>query len=403
MNNLDCEWSISFIPFWEIILSIVLSLLLAGCQQDKSDSKVPNAAEEAENWSFPVLTELDEAIANEMLGSNVPGLAACVIKGGQTVWCNGYGYADLESERLVDTKTPFMLASVSKTVTGVALMQLIDENALSLDSPINDLLDFEVNHPEDNQAMTPRMLMSHASGIADNWNVMGNLYADGDSPIELGNFLEGYLTPGGQWYNANQNFISSGVASKVQYSNIGAALVGHLVEAVTGDAFSSYTENNIFAPLEMSNTGWFISDFEADTVAVPYEWYDGEWHRVNHYGYPDYPDGSLRTGAEQLSQFLRMFSNGGQLEEALILSEDAVSEMNRAHYPELDSEQGLIWYRWTFEGQSIIGHNGGDIGVSTEMGLREDGVGFVILMNSDGRSNTLSRIEAMMFEAAEAL
>ena len=104
-----------------------------------------------------------------------------------------------------------------------------------------------------------------------------------------------------------------------------------------------------------------------------------------------------------MSQFLKMFSNGGQLGDALILSENAVSEMSRAHYPELDSEQGLIWTRWIFEGQSIIGHNGGDIGVSTEMGLREDGVGFVILMNASGRANTLSRIESMLFEAAEGL
>ena len=83
-----------------------------------------------------------------------------------------------------------------------------------------------------------------------------------------------------------------------------------------------------------------MSDFGSDTVAVPYEWYDGEWHRVNHYGYPDYPDGSLRTGAT-VSEFLWMFSNGGQLEEALILSEDAVSGNESAHYPELDLEQGL--------------------------------------------------------------
>ena len=387
----------------EAKMLFITPVFFAACQSDKSEQHLPNAAEEAEEWSFPVLAELDEAIANEMLGSHVPGLAACLIKAGQTVWCNGYGYADLEAERLVNSQTPFMLASVSKTVTGVALMQLIDENALALDTSINEILDFEVHHPDDTQAMTPRLLMSHASGIADNWNVMGTLYADGDSPIELQSFLEGYLTPGGQWYNADRNFLSSGVASEIQYSNIGVALAGHLVEAVTGEAFSTVTENHIFAPLEMSQTGWFMADFEPDTVAVPYEWGDGEWRRINHYGYPDYPDGSLRTGAEQLSQFLKMFSNGGQLGDALILSEDAVSEMSRAHYPELDSEQGLIWYQWIFDGQSIIGHNGGDIGVSTEMGLREDGVGFVILMNASGRANTLSRIESMLFEAADGL
>ena len=136
----------------------ITSVFLAGCQSDKSEQQLPNAAEETEEWSFPVLAELDEAISNEMLDSHVPGLAACLIKAGQTVWCNGYGYADLEAERFVDSKTPFMLASVSKTVTGVALMQLIDENALALDTPINEILDFEVHHPDDTQAMLVSVL-----------------------------------------------------------------------------------------------------------------------------------------------------------------------------------------------------------------------------------------------------
>ena len=129
-----------------------------------------------------------------------------------------------------------MLASVSKTVTGVALMQLIDENALALDTPINEILDFEVHHPDDTQAMTPRLLMSHASGIADNWNVLGTSMPMGTLPLSLQSF-GGVFDSGGQWYNADRKCFASGVASEVRYSNIGVALAGHLVEAVTGEAF----------------------------------------------------------------------------------------------------------------------------------------------------------------------
>ena len=58
----------------------ITTVLLAACQGDKSQPQLPNAAEETEDWSFPVLAELDEAIEIEMLGSHVPGLAACLIK-----------------------------------------------------------------------------------------------------------------------------------------------------------------------------------------------------------------------------------------------------------------------------------------------------------------------------------
>ena len=97
-----------------------------------------------------------------------------------------------------------------------------------------------------------------------------------------------------------------------------------------------------------------------------------------------------------------MFASGGTLGETTILDADTVEQMRTVHYPSLNESQGLIWYSWPFNGESITGHNGGDHGVSTEIGVNEDGVGFVVLMNSAGRSGTLSDIEeALMTAAAE--
>ena len=79
-----------------------------------------------------------------MSASNVPGLSACIIKNVETAWCGGYGYANLSTELLATPTTPFMLASTSKAVAGVALMHLIETGALGLDDPINDHLDFAV-------------------------------------------------------------------------------------------------------------------------------------------------------------------------------------------------------------------------------------------------------------------
>jgi len=153
----------------------------------------------------------------------------------------------------------------------------------------------------------------------------------------------------------------------------------------------------------MQDTAWHLADLDEDILAVPYEWSMGEWEPIAHYGYPDYPDGSLRTGAQQLAKFLLMHANDGHYNDGQIVSVESVETINTAHYPNLDSEQGLIWYEWDLNGETIRGHNGGDYGVSTEMGVREDGVGFVLLMNASGGYDILVNVEEALLAAADDL
>ena len=380
----------------------LLLLALTACTPGPApeDDSVPP---EPTPRDYPELTALDAVIEAELETSNVSGLSACITRGEDTLWCEGYGLADREENRPVTPRTPFMLASVSKTVTGVALMHLVETGELTLDDPVGDHLDFEVDHPTDSTAITARMLMTHTAGIADNWGAMGAVIVDGDSPIALGDFLADYLVPGGEWYSASDNFVQDGVLSARQYSNIGAALAGYLVEAVSGVPFSSYCETHIFEPLGMTDTGWHLADLDEDILAVPYDWSGEDWEPIEHYGYPDYPDGALRTGAEQLASFMTMFANDGSRDGTRVLSQDSVAEMRTVHYPDLDSNQGLIWYSWALDGESVTGHNGADSGVSTEIGFRDDGTGFVVLMNVRSGDGILANVERALFEAADSL
>ncbi len=368
---------------------------LYACSSTKIFDEDTSSNDEQE---YPNLGGLDETISSIMSEDGIPGVSTCIIKAGEIAWCNGYGYANIETEVEVTPNTPFMLASVSKTITGVALMHLIESGSIGLDDPINDHLVFDVQHPTDDTSITSRMLLSHASGIDDNWGAMNSVIVDGDSPIALSDFLEGYLTPDGPWYDAEKNFGEWGVLGGFHYSNIGVALAAHLVEPISGKSFSDYCQTHIFEPLGMEETAWFMSELDEASVAVPYRRDESEWEAVPHYGYPDYPDGALRTGAEPLAKFLVMFANEGSVDGNQILSEEAVSEMKRPQYPDLDSTQGLIWYSWNTDGVQYFGHGGSDSGVSTQIGFREDGVGFVILMNGSGDGNTLGSIEDALLE-----
>ena len=136
---------------------------------------------------------------------------------------------------------------------------------------------------------------------------------------------------------------------------------------------------------------------------MPYNWRGGDYEAVGHYGYPDYPDGSLRTGAEQLGRFLAMGLGRGSLDERVYLEAATFEEMLRPQYPALDRTQGLGWYSWTVAGEEIWGHTGGDVGVATEVGLRlSDSSGYLVLQNSQGIGSVPGGTLARLLLEAEA-
>ena len=119
-----------------------------------------------------------------------------------------------------------------------------------------------------------------------------------------------------------------------------------------------------------------------------------EWQTIDHYGFPDYPNGQLRADARSMAVLLAAVSSGGSTLGTTLLETSSVDEMLRVQAPQLDEEQGLMWYQWQLDGETVIGHNGGEVGVSAEILFRQsDGRGVVVLMNSEGGRSTLEDVE----------
>lgn len=333
--------------------------------------------------------DLDAFVRGQMREGRLPGLAAAIVKDGELAWARGYGLANIAHERRASVDVEFMLASVSKTVTGVAVMQAVQEGLLDLDAGVNEVLPFAVRNPEfPDEAITTRMLLTHTSSLRDNWEVLNTIYVKGDSAVSLGGFLGEYLVPGGRHYDAGKNFLSASPGSTYRYCNEGVALAGYLVEAVTGSGFDAWCDERIFSPLGMDQTSWFLHGLDRTGVAMPYRYVCSRdrYRRYGQYGYPDYPDGQLRTSARELGRFLLAFVGGGELDGVRILEESTVQEMLREQVPDVVAGQGLVWYAIHRDGERLIGHNGGDSGVATQMFFRErDGTGVITLANGDWR------------------
>jgi len=348
-------------------------------------------------------TELFNFIESTMASHFIPGLSISIAKGGNIVWNNHFGYANIDENTLVDENTMFILSSASKTITATALMQLFQYNLFMLNDDVDDYLPFDINHPGYLEVpITFKMLLSHTSGIKDNWNFMP--YYNGDSPLDLNYYLEQYFTTGGVFYDSDLNFSDYTPGTSFSYSNIGVALIGLLIEEISGQSFNEYCIENIFEPIGMEDAYWFLSEIEnLNQVAYPHQLLPGLTSSLSvleNYGYSDFPSGQLRTTSNNLAKFMITFMNNGMYNGVEILSPETIELMKTVHYPNAASDQGLIWYYRYLNQEAVFGHSGGDIGSATDMFISfSNNVGVVVLSNSS--HGGMAQIGNAVFEYAE--
>lgn len=347
-----------------------LFLLTLACANDE-DLDISNA------------DEFNTFIREEMNFQKMPSAAILIFKGDNIVHESYLGKADIDSDRSLEANHLFLLASISKTITATALLQLYDEGRFTLDSKINDYLPFNVNLPSHTEEITFRMLLTHTSGIADGDALDDQYYFNQDSPIQLKSFLENYLTPNGTFYNATQNFHSFTPGSRHEYSNIGNALMGLLVEEISTQDFNSYCKQNIFSPLGMNDTYWRLDEITNanKTIVRPYNYQNGSYQPVQHYTFTDYPNGGLRSTALDLFRFLKAFGNNGSSNGYRLLKSETVGEMLTLQTPNLSNDMGLHMFQMD-KANNLWGHDGGEEGVATIMAINpETKVGAIILTN----------------------
>ena len=347
--------------------------------------------------SLPLLAQnpnpsatLDAAIQSEMSTKHFPGVSTIIVKNGEIVWVESYGYADVANSVEVEDTTVFLLASVSKLFAGTAAMQLHENGTINLDADVNNYLPWTVDVPNfTGDSITARQLMTHTSSIKDNWGTMSSFYGYPDPTISLSSCMASYFPTTGSTYNASANFYNVAPGTSSHYSNMGSALNGYLVEHASGIPFDDYCENNLFNPLCMEKTAWHFSDFDSSEVARPYSYQNGNYTPYNHYGFADYPNGQLRSTILDVGNFMIAFLNGGSLGANAILSPASVNEMLSFQIPLLDTTQGLNWYRtklYHSGGEAMLwGHTGGEKGVRTYLFIDpQNNVGICLLTNGEG-------------------
>ena len=312
----------------------------------------------------------DENITYYMKQGHMPSISACIIKNDSIVWSKGYGLYDIKNNKEATDQTVYMAASISKTVTATAMMQLWEQGFFDLDEDVNNYLPFTLRNPNYLDVnITFRMLLAHQSSLSSRKIGLFTFFSILGLPYEQ---LEEYLIPGGRIYNP-KNWITAPPEERLSYSSVGYEILGYLIELISNQSFDQYCNEHIFQPLTMMNTSFHPSDYDKNKLAIPYIWMLLRYIPLPHYEDRNYAAGGLRTSVTDLSHYLIAHMNGGVYNDVRILEEETVELMHTLQYPDNNrsySAYGLGWkifWNYDYNKSRKIGHTGAMPGSFTYM------------------------------------
>lgn len=388
----------------KLILLAAIAISALSCQQNSEPpATIANPQEKAKQ---ELTTALDSIVSN----GQIIGVGVAMVNQDGVLYTRGFGYADKATQAPYTENTIQHIASVSKTLIGIALLKAQEMGKLKLDDPIEKYLPFPVTNPNfPNETISIRHLALHTSGINDTEQYMDNAWilkadqdlsklstdypaqrlnpAEKDMPME--DFLKAYLSEGENFYQAD-NFIHFKPGERYNYSNIGATLAALVLEKAVGAPFHTFTQTHILTPLGMTSSGWFLEDVDRSKHSKLYR---NDYSELPFYGAITYPDGMLISSPQDMGKYLAELVKG-YAGQGTLLSAESYTEYfreqlqdshfesrNEAHPYDEDYSPALFIGH---SGQGYVGHSGGDAGVGTWMFFnKEDLTGRFIIINTD--------------------
>lgn len=343
------------------------------------------------------------------INSSLVGFAVAIVNKDSIVYAKGFGYANLEAKTPYTINTIQPIASISKTLLGVALMKAQEMGKLNLIDDINDYLPYKIYNPNfPNEKITIQQLANHTSSIIDGDQYdRAYIFKDkipsfyNDLPDEtkqevkeafdlfnsnewmpLSDFIENQYSENGIWYS-KENFSNNLPGSTYKYSNMGANIAAYIIEEASGENYIEFVKKQILDPLQMRESGWPSKNYQPSNVSTLY-WYG---YRTPEYDQITYGDAGFMTNITDFSKFLITMIQGYNGEDN-ILKATSYKEMMKDPTSD-DFKKGIFWS----VDSDKIGHSGNDPGViSHAYFLRKNGTGIIVFVNTSETENDMSEV-----------
>jgi CubicO group peptidase (beta-lactamase class C family) len=315
---------------------------------------------------------IDTYIETQLKEANIPGAALVIVEADRITHVRGFGVAGPDG-RPVTPQTGFILGSVSKSFTALAVMQLVEAGQIDLDAPVQQYLPgFRVADPEASRQMKVRHLLNHTSGFS---------------------------TYEGRTHCASRDISSRAIERRIRalrdaqlthpvgkgiyYSNANYCVLGAIIEAVSGQCYEDYIQEHIFDPLNMTNSYTSKSEARQHGLATGYRYWFGKPLPSTNIPYPrgDLPAGFLISCANDMGHYLGAMANGGLWRQTRILSESGITQM---HTPDKNLNYAMGWSVGYLQYTPVISHGGSAPNYHTQIAiLPEYQRAFALLINAE--------------------
>jgi len=337
--------------------------------------------------------ELDAYVQRQMDRLHIPGAALAIVEGDKIVHLRGFGQARPGGEA-PSAQTPFVLGSITKSLTALAVMQLAEGGEIDLDAPVQRYLPwFRVADPRASAQITVRHLLNQTSGLPQ----LSGL-------LPLADFDDSSGATERQARALASLTLTRPVGSAFEYSNVNYNLLGLTIEATSGESYADYIQNHIFTPLEMSHSYTSQAAAKQNGLAVGYRYWFASPLPVPNLPIPrgSLPSGQLISSSEDMAHYLIAHLNGGRCGRAQILSGGGIDELHRGAVEANEmgvpmGQYGMGWFVEEIGQTKIIWHNGTVPDFFSYMALLpEQKKGVVLLVNANHVMMNMALTEVAM-------
>ena len=352
---------------------ILLSLILLSL----SCSSLRPSRPVVEKGDLPgAVTVLDTIIRNNLRQQRIPGAAVALVHEGRVIFSRCYGYGDTRGKVAITEDTYFMLGSLTKSFTALAVLKLIEQGKIDPNIDIKNYVPgFSIKSLYDGETLiTVNHLLAHTSGLMIDYYV----HLTGEKKYSNADFLS----------QLRKEYLCFKPGSACKYSNIGYRLLGLIIEQVTGEQFESYLEKEVFKPLGLNHSSF---DYTVDMALHMSKGHIGntETSRVDN---EDKAASGLFSTLKDLTAFLKFLSSRASQLPGGINNDRIIDLIIKNTDPAIDTfydSKNIYssgWYldSYQFNGiHTVLSSSGNINGFSTAMTyLPEERLGIIILTNS---------------------
>jgi len=329
------------------------------------------------NQQDPSKEKIDLFIKQMMDSYQIPGVAIGIVRNGETD-TRAYGLKDFRGEDLVQPNSIFHMASLSKPVTATAIMQLVEDGKINLDTPLVSYLPYFILEDSLYKQITIRQILTHTSGIPDVKDY------EWDKPQFDEEAAERYVR------SLTKEKLIAPPGELWRYSNMAFDILAAVIAEVSGVSFEKYVKEAILEPLEMTESDFLLANINPDLRTVGHRWNLGlEATAVYPYNRRHAPSSCLNSTIEEMCHWAIANMNDGVYKGKRILDNTSYSLLFEPQVQINDRRSmGLSWFIEDYNGIKTISHEGSDTGYRTKLiMLPEKSLAVVVAINSSSSSS----------------